>query len=59
MLNPFKRKQAHKLRIVADPNATRADLEIRCLLDDPNLRRVLGLDTTPAPAPRQLQEVAA
>ena len=59
MLNPFKRKQSHKLRIVANPAATRADLEIRSLLDDPNLRRALGLDTTAVPTPRRLQEAAA
>ena len=51
MLNPFKwQKRAERMQIVADPTATRADLEIRNLLDDPNLRRVMSLDTAPVPA---------
>jgi hypothetical protein len=45
MLNPFKRKRG------AFVQPTRADLQIRSLLDDPDLRRVMGLDikapTTP------------
>jgi hypothetical protein len=45
MLNPFKRKRAAAIQ------PTRADLQIRSLLDYPDLRRVMGLDikapTTP------------
>ena len=55
MLNPFKRTKAHKLRIVADPHATRADLEIRNLMDFPSLRQAMGLDQ----AQMERQEVAA
>ncbi len=40
----FKRKSARKLSVVADPTATRADLQIRNLLDDPALRKAMGLD---------------
>lgn len=65
MLNLFKRTSARQLRVVADPTATRADLQIRNLLDDPDLRRLLGLDNVaaplppPLPPPRVLEEVAA
>ena len=59
MLSLFKRKSARKLRIVADPTATRADLQIRNLLDDPDLRRVLGLTDALRSAHRMLEEVAA
>ena len=48
MLKLFKRRRTSNARAVADPNATRADLEIRKLLEDPNLRRSMGLDTSPA-----------
>jgi len=44
MLNPFKRNQAHKPEIDAGPLTTRQDLQIRNLLDCPNLRHALGLD---------------
>lgn len=44
MLNLFKRKQAHELRIVGDTDATRADLEIHNLMDFPSLRQAMVLD---------------
>ena len=44
MFKFLKRRSARKLRIVADPNATRADLQIRNLLDDPGLRKAMGLN---------------
>jgi hypothetical protein len=45
MLKFLKRKSVRRLRIVADPTATRSDLQIRNLLDDPVLRRAMGLDS--------------
>ena len=44
MLNLLTRKPTRKLELVADPSATREDLQIRNLLDCPSLRRVMGLD---------------
>ena len=44
MFNFLKRRAARPLRVVADPTATRADLQIRNLLDDPNLRLAMGID---------------
>ncbi len=45
MLRLFKRRSARSPRIDADPSATQADLQIRNLLDDPNLRFAMGLDS--------------
>ena len=67
MLNPMKwfeqLRPARKLRIVADPSATREDLQIKNLLDCPNLRRAMGLDEVDAePLARpdcEQEEVAA
>jgi hypothetical protein len=44
MLNLLKRMRIVKLRVVADPSMSHADLQIHSLLDDPNLRRAMGLD---------------
>ena len=44
MLNLLKRKPTRKLELVANPSATREDLQIRSLLDCPRLRRAMGLD---------------
>ena len=44
MLNLLNRQPAPMLQTIADPSATRADLQIRNLLDCPNLRRVMGRD---------------
>jgi len=55
----YRRQPAPRLRIVANPAATREDLQIRNLLDDPNLRRVMGLDGQTPDAPRLLEEAAA
>lgn len=69
MLNPmkwfnqFRCRPSRKLRIFADPSATREDLQIKNLLDCPNLRRAMGLDDVDAePLERhrcELEEVAA
>jgi hypothetical protein len=66
MLNPlkwsnhqFRRQPIGTLRIVPSPTATREDLEIRNLLDDPNLRRVMGLDGQTPDVARLLEEAAA
>jgi hypothetical protein len=45
MMKFLKRRSARRSRIVADPTATRSDLQIRDLLDDPDLRRAMGLET--------------
>jgi hypothetical protein len=44
MLKLLKHKPTRKLELVADPSATREDLQIRSLLDYPSLRRAMGLD---------------
>ena len=45
MLSLFRRNRVRSLRVVADPSTTRADLQIRNLLDDPKLRLAMGLDS--------------
>jgi hypothetical protein len=44
MLNLLKHKPTRKLELVANPSATREDLQIRNLLDCPSLRSAMGLD---------------
>ena len=56
MLRLFKRRSARSLRIAADPSATQADLQIRSLLDDPNLRLAMGLDSA-APSQTDLPQL--
>ena len=54
MLNLLKRMRIVKLPVVADPTMGHADLQIHSLLDNPNLRRAMGLDGNPEPtAPGQ------
>lgn len=51
MLNLRRRPPHVRATPSHTPNA-RADLQVRNLLDDPQLRRVMGLDASaPAPAP--------
>jgi hypothetical protein len=47
MLNLLKWMRIADLRVVARPSAPQVDLQIRSLLDDPNLRRAMGLDGEP------------
>lgn len=59
MLNLLKRKSAKTITITPDPSATRDDLQIRDLLDNPCLRRAMGLDDDQPAADRRLEAVAA
>jgi hypothetical protein len=47
MLNRLKRMRIVRLRVVADPTMSHADLQIHSLLDNPDLRRAMGLDGDP------------
>ena len=49
MLNVFKRKPGFAAAAATKP--TRADLQIRSLLDNPDLRRAMGLGVVAAIAP--------